>query len=208
MTRIYLVRHGETAFNDSMRIQGQSNIPLNEKGLKQAQEVGLFFKNLNVQAVYSSPLKRAYRTAEEIARWHHLPITTLEDLKEICFGQWEGHTCPEIDEIKPHSWEDFFEHPAYNPIPGGETLPQVQTRVRKALTAALNNYPSGDIVLAAHGGVIKVLICSILGMNLDDIWRVRVLNASTTCFSTYKDKFSLEYTNLHYYLSECKEMKI
>lgn len=208
MRKIYLVRHGETAYNDSMRIQGQSDIPLNEKGLQQAREVGAFFKNAKLAGVCSSPLVRAHRTAEEIAKWHNLPVYTLEDLKEISFGEWEGHSCPEIDALKPHSWEDFFEHPAYNLIPGGESLDQVKKRVLHALKVALQEYSEGDLVLAAHGGAIKVLICSLLGMDLDNIWRIRVLNASTTCFSLYKDKFSLEYTNLHYYLTACKEMKI
>ena len=92
MGRLYLIRHGETDSNKSFRFQGQTDIELNEKGLAQAELLAEHFKNIRLDAVYSSSLTRARQTAAPLAAVHGLEVQQVEDIKEIAFGKWEGLT--------------------------------------------------------------------------------------------------------------------
>ena len=98
MGRLYLIRHGETDSNKSFRFQGQTDIELNEKGLAQAELLAEHFKNIRLDAVYSSSLTRARQTAAPLAAVHGLEVQPVEDIKEIAFGEWEGLTYNQIND--------------------------------------------------------------------------------------------------------------
>ena len=112
MAKLYLVRHGETDFNKTLRFQGQTDVPLNEKGKEQAQKMAAYFRNIPLAAIYSSSLQRAYSTAEILGSVKNLAPVRVDSFREINFGQWEGGHSTVIKEQYGSVWEDFFKNPA------------------------------------------------------------------------------------------------
>ena len=129
MGRLYLIRHGETDSNKSFRFQGQTDIELNEKGLAQAELLAEHFKNIRLDAVYSSSLTRARQTAAPLAAVHGLEVQPVEDIKEIAFGKWEGLTYNQINDASLGQIDEFFKNPALCHVPGGENFTDVAARV-------------------------------------------------------------------------------
>lgn len=147
LTVIYLVRHGETDWNLARRIQGHSDVPLNQRGLSQAEKVAARFQDVEIHAVYSSDLTRARRTAECIAeRIGTLTVHTLPTLRERCYGQWEGLT---YEEIRAR-FEDMDETAC-----GIETFEAMQQRASAALTELAIRHAGQTIVVVSHGGLIN-----------------------------------------------------
>lgn len=153
-TRILAIRHGETAWNLESRIQGHTDIPLNDNGLWQAQRVAHTLQGEPLQAVYSSDLLRARTTAEAIARAQRLPTTLEEGLRERHFGHLEGLTHHEITERWPEQARRWRERdPAFGPD-GGETLQAFYDRCVGTLARLARRHPGGCIAVVAHGGVL------------------------------------------------------
>jgi len=164
MTRFCLIRHGQTDWNLEGRYQGQSDIPLNSTGIKQARLVAEILRNEQFDAVYSSDLLRALKTAEIITEYHDsLKINTDPRLREVNQGEWEGLTRDAIQDRYPKIWEALLKKPVSVRPPGGETVVEVQNRV----TAALNNistlYPDGNILVVSHGLALATIICYVNG---------------------------------------------
>ncbi|HPS48504.1 MAG TPA: histidine phosphatase family protein, partial [Flexilinea sp.] len=130
MTRFCLIRHGQTDWNLEGRYQGQSDIPLNSTGIKQARLIARVLRDEQFDAVYSSDLLRALRTAEIITEYHDsLKINTDPRLREVNQGEWEGLTRDAIRDRYPKIWEALIENPVSVRPPGGETVVEVQSRV-------------------------------------------------------------------------------
>ena len=202
MAKLYLVRHGETESNRELRFQGQRDTALSAKGMQQAQQVGAYLSKLRLDAVYSSPLQRARVTAEAIAAAQHpaLPVQVEADLQEICFGSWEGHNFDEVEAMQPGAWERFFNRPADNPIPDGESLQAAQARAWAVFDRIAAAHPDGRVALVTHGAVLRVLFCSLLGVDLNRIWQIHTANAGTSCFRVDGSYVSLDFFNLASYL--------
>jgi probable phosphoglycerate mutase len=149
---LYLVRHGETEWNRLHRIQGRTDIPLNETGRKQALTTANLLAGRDWDAVITSPLSRAYETAELIAERLGLPAPTVNDaLVERNYGKAEGMTDADLN------W-DF---PGDTPVPGRESREEVATRVLPALIAIAEDHPDQSIVVVTHGGVIRSVLAAI-----------------------------------------------
>lgn len=172
MTHIYLVRHGQTAWNREEIFRGRSDVPLDETGLKQAELAGLYFKELKLDAIYSSPLSRAWQTAERIAAPHGLRVQPLQGIIDMSFGQWEGHPHEEIKRMDPETYRLWREEPHRAKLPGGETLDEVRERAMAALEEVIRIHPEGTIVLVSHRVVNKVLLCGILGLDNSHFWQI------------------------------------
>ncbi len=158
-TRIIAVRHGETEWNANARIQGQRDIPLNEKGQWQAQRAAQVLAKTGepVAAIYSSDLARALDTARSIARALGIGVDTDLRLRERSFGDFEGNTFTELERAFPLDaarWR--VRDPQWAP-PGGETLVALQARVRTATDALAQQHLGQQIVLVAHGGVLDMM---------------------------------------------------
>ena len=195
MAKLYLVRHGETDYNNTMRFQGQTDIPLNQTGVEQAEKLAAFFKDIPLDAVYSSSLQRAGKTAEIIAEEKGLEPVSLDALKEMSFGIWENMNSSDIQKKYPREWKDFFANPANTKIPQGESMNDVQKRAYPEIKRILDQYPEGNIAFVAHGGVIRVLICTMLGLDLNRAWRIHVGNASVTCIYYWGRSYTLDFAN-------------
>jgi probable phosphoglycerate mutase len=156
-TRIIAIRHGETAWNVSTRIQGHLDIALNDTGAWQARQVAQALAEEPVAAVYSSDLARAWQTAQAIATQGERPLHAHRGLRERGFGQFEGKTFAEVESL----WPDLAVHwrkrtPDWEP-PGGESLVALHERVRTTATELAQAHLGEQIVLVAHGGVMDML---------------------------------------------------
>ena len=156
-TRIIAIRHGETAWNVSTRIQGHLDIGLNETGRWQAHRVALALAGEPIAALYSSDLLRAWDTALSIANATGLPVQTVEGLRERGFGVFEGKTFQEVEAQWPEQalrWRK--REPAFEPG-GGESLLRFRERITLATQGLAAQHPGEQIVMVAHGGVMDVL---------------------------------------------------
>lgn len=157
VTRILAVRHGETAWNRDTRIQGHTDIDLNEHGRWQAAQLAQALAEEPIDAFYASDLSRALETAQAVARRHDKPVHTHAGLRERCFGRFEGHTWAELEARYPEestAWRKRV--PDFAP-PGGESLLQLQDRVVRAVNELAARHPGEQILVAVHGGVLDIL---------------------------------------------------
>ncbi|MHB8171001.1 MAG: alpha-ribazole phosphatase [Thermincolia bacterium] len=195
MTKIFLVRHGETDWNNQMRYQGHSDIPLSEKGLAQARALSTKLAGEEIHAFYASDLSRARETAEIVARPHGKTVITKPALRETKFGAWEGLKYTEIKEKFPEVVEKWAMDPVATRIPDGESLQDVADRVMAGLEEILKNHPDERVVVAAHGGTIRVILASLLGMDLKQYWRLRQDNTALNIVDFYEEKAIISLVN-------------
>ncbi len=176
METIFLLRHGETAWNKEKRVIGRLEIPLNRKGISQANRVARLLPNLEIHAIYSSPLKRALDTAQILLEQNKIPIKIEPELTEVAFGWWEGNRYDDI--IKDESYRRFLRSPLKSAVPGGETIGDVQKRGLKAIHRAVLEIPEGRLLFVSHGDVIRAILCHYLRVPLEEYRRLRIDNGS------------------------------
>ena len=208
MTSIYLVRHGQTAWNKEEIFRGRTDIPLDETGLKQAELAGEYFKAMVIQGVYSSPLLRAWQTAEQIARFQNLKTQPIEGIIDMSFGNWEGHALQEIERIDPETYRQWREEPHLAKLPGGESLDDVRFRAMAVLEWVIKKHPEGSVVLISHRVVNKVLICGILGIDNSHFWQIAQDTAAINLIQYKRGRYVLSSMNETCHLKALKEEKI
>ncbi|HYX49752.1 MAG TPA: histidine phosphatase family protein [Ktedonobacteraceae bacterium] len=165
-------------YNAQDRITGQSDVPLNSLGELQAAALANSLATEHLDVIVTSDLERTRVTARAIAHEHGLPVQEDIDLRELAFGEWEGYTFVEVlarDENRVSLWR--ADPTIYGP-PGGETVAQVRDRCARALHRWQTRYPEATVVWVTHGGLIGVLICHLLGIDLKRRWQFRHDNAS------------------------------
>ena len=181
MSRLLLARHGQSVSNAVRRFQGAQDVALSELGARQAEALGQAIRRLPIAAVYTSPLERARRTAEIAAAGLGVPLTPVDDLRELSLGDWEGRTVEEIRALPGDPYEQWVRDPVACLPPGGEPLPEVQARVVSAMADIAAAHPNGQQVLVVcHGGVISAYLAHCLGLPLSSIWRLTLSNGSIT----------------------------
>lgn len=161
-TRIILVRHGETDWNATGRLQGHSDTPLNDVGRGQAQRVAARLATEPVQAIYSSDLARSYETAAFIAQAIRVGIATSPALRERCYGTWEGLTPAEIQARYPEQFAEWRSGRMDFAPPGGETRNQVLVRALMELQAIASRYRGETVVVVTHGGLCSVVLTHVM----------------------------------------------
>lgn len=181
MLDVYLLRHGETTYNaDGNRYCGRTDANLTEKGIVQAQRVSEALQGKKIDAVYASPLQRAYRTAE-IATGGQLPVTQDQRLIELDFGAWEGKRRDEFIADAPELWDAWNADPATAPAGGtGDTATQVVQRVDDFFAEMQRHHNGQTIVVVAHNGVNRLYLAYKLGMPLRNYRRLAQENSAIT----------------------------
>jgi alpha-ribazole phosphatase len=195
MTRLLLARHGETAWNTSRRYQGQTDIPLNEGGRRQAKALAQRLSGEKIDAIYTSDLQRARETAEAIAAFHELPVRADPRLREIAFGDWEGLTSEEIQGRDAESLTAWHDDPLHASPPGGEMLHQVARRAGAALAEITAGHPDRTVLIVAHGGILRVLLCLALEISPTAYGRFRFGLASLSEVDIYETGATLNNLN-------------
>ncbi len=186
MTRLILIRHGQTVWNKIGRYQGQADIELSELGLEQAAQLGKNFPYTDVKAVYASSLKRAMDTGRAVADRFGLEVVGCDELREIYFGDWEGLTYDEIHAGWPEAHEGLFNRPDITVCPNGESFAQVQERAVAKLQELLKKHEGETFVIAAHGGVNRTILCYALGLPVQYMWNIRQDNTAVNVISFYE----------------------
>lgn len=177
-TRLILVRHGQTEWNRIRRVQGHTDISLDEVGREQAERVANRLAEEPVAAVYASDLKRAHETAQRIAAKRGLRVETSPLFREANYGLWEGMTVTEIEAQYPEAYRLWREDSLRNRAPEGETLEELQQRALAGVAEILIAHGGEAVVVVAHGGSIRSLICGLLGWPLATHRQLRLDNAS------------------------------
>ncbi|KNZ71191.1 phosphoglycerate mutase [Thermincola ferriacetica] len=188
MVRIYLVRHGETNWNKSLKYQGHKDVPLNDEGKKQAEKIGLRLAKEKIDAVYSSDLSRARETAAAIARHHNKQVITLREFRETNFGCWEGLTYVEIVAAYEEVMLNWRKNPWQTKIPGGECLEEVVNRTNGMFWQLVEKHAGENIVIVAHGGTNRTIIAGILGMDFNDYWKLKQDNVCLNIIEVFPEK--------------------
>lgn len=177
-TQFWLIRHGETAWNAKQRLQGWVNIPLNEAGRQQAQNLQRYFQSRQIcslfDTVISSDLDRAHETAAIALQHTDLPITRDERLRERSYGIYEGkhwrHLMRPVDRRLPDAQEETPPSPnlrdPHQDVPEGESLVQFQQRIVLAIEDLAHTYAGQRVALFAHGGVIDIVWRQTHGLDL------------------------------------------
>jgi len=178
MTKVILVRHGQTLWNLVMKYQGHCDVALTEKGVEQAMLAAQRLASEKITAVYASDLGRALKTAECIAQKHNLLVTAVPELKEINFGEWEGLTYEGANSQWTEEMSLLFTHPDEVIIPGGETFREVKERATMALAKLVAQHPDETIVVVSHGGTIRTLLCAALNIHLNYLWKIKQDNTA------------------------------
>ena len=165
----YFVRHGETDWNVQKKIQGTTDVPLNETGLRQARELAdkLVREHYQIDRIYTSPQIRAQVTAQTAARALERECIVLPDLAEMDLGKWEGDNWTNIEAVYGEDYYYWNAHRRYVPTPEGECYNDVLKRVFKALNQIMEE-ASGNVLILSHSAIILSLRCYLTGLCMDD----------------------------------------
>jgi broad specificity phosphatase PhoE len=164
--RMFLIRHGETRWNETKRFQGISDIELNARGHAQAHALAQSLGRESLAAIYTSPLIRARQTAESIARLHACPLLVEEGLKELNQGHLEGLTAEELRKDFPDFFPKWLKEPGTLVLPGGESLGELQIRTWGVMERLIRKHSQETIAVVAHSFVILTILCRVLDLPL------------------------------------------
>ena len=194
MARIILVRHGQTEWNRVERFRGRADVPLNETGLAQAEATGKrVASEWQPVAVYSSPLSRAVKTAEAIAKHGKLPVQVHHGIADIDYGQWQGLTPDEVKERWPEIHHAWYHLPHTARIPDGETLDDLRARGMTAVNELAARHAGQTIVLVGHTVINRIILLGVLGLGNDRFWHLRQDTCAVNVFEVdaQADEFTL-----------------
>jgi len=174
ITRLFLFRHGHTEGGDDKRYKGHIDVELSEIGKRQLKTISGKLKNMNhdLKAVYTSDLKRALRSAEILSAYFGLEPVVLPELRERSFGRWEGMSFDEISREYPEEFEFWKADPLRYSPPGGESTLEVSERAVSVLNDLLKRHSGERFAIVSHGGVNRVMLCHLMGLPLNNIFRI------------------------------------
>jgi len=195
MTRIFIVRHGETDGNQKKIYRGHWDLPLNKNGRAQVKKAGEALKPVHLDAIYTSPLKRAVETAEAVAAHQEVEPEEDESLIDIDYGEWTRLPDAEVAEKFPDQYRQWRKSPETVLFPGGEGLPSVRARVEPALKTLAEEHPGQTIALASHRVPIKLLICAALGLPDSAFWQIQIDTASISALDYSDGRFNMIFSN-------------
>ena len=195
MTRLLLVRHGQSEWNAAGRIQGQIDIQLDETGRQQAQLIADRLAAEPVAAIYSSPLQRAKATAEAIADRFNLPVQLDPRLMEYDFGVISGSTWKDVVENHPEFASRWLEDPWAVPVADSEGRVNFAARVMSAVQDIMAQHPAEQVVVVAHGGTFGVYLTAMLGMDLNRRHPFHFGNTSLSLVEVRDGAFHIHYLN-------------
>ncbi|TFW10333.1 histidine phosphatase family protein [Oxalobacteraceae bacterium OM1] len=186
MTEIILIRHGETAWNAVRRLQGHLDIPLNEEGVRQARALGMALRDEPLDAIFSSDLMRARQTAEAIAAPRGMAVQIDDDLRERCYGAFEGMLYADIGARFPEAYAAWQAREIDARFPAGvntaETLREFHARAVDAIVRIVSENTYRKVAMVAHGGVLECAYRAAQGISFDRPRDFDIFNASVNRF--------------------------
>jgi broad specificity phosphatase PhoE len=203
MTVLIFARHGETSWssNQDHRFRGRLDIPLTKVGILQAKAVGNRLKTERINAIYSSPLKRAKNTAIEIANFHGLPVIEHDGFIDLDFGTWQGMQHEKLRSEQCELYTRWETAPHTMIFPDGETLDNVRVRIEQAISGLVSHHPNDSIVIITHGAVLRVALCYFHKVGNDKYWHYKIDNCSLLIVKHDNGKFFIIAENDNEHLS-------
>ena len=192
LTRLIIIRHGETEWNLEGRIQGHKDSPLTESGRAQAEAIATRLQEMEVNALYSSDLGRAYATAQFVSNKTGHDILTDKRLRELNLGVFEGLTEEEVRKRYPKEYVFLKKREPDYTYPGGESYGQFSARVIACLEELMDKHKGDQIVAITHGGALSRLIRHTLGMPVVGSSCYKVWNAALNVFSYDNGRWHME----------------
>jgi len=204
MAKLILARHGETVWNVEKIYRGRMDVNLDEVGIKQAELLGKYLSNWELEAIYSSPLRRALDTANIIASYQKVGVQVAEGLIDFDYGEWQSLPEQEVKRLYPALLNEWHNNPHKVRMPGGESLEDVRRRAIEVINDILSKY-QGSVVLVSHRVVNKVLICSLLGLDNSHFWNIKQDVGGITIFNYGDGRFVLTRHNDTSHLRELQK---
>ncbi|MDX2098296.1 MAG: histidine phosphatase family protein [Leptolyngbyaceae cyanobacterium bins.59] len=164
--RLYLMRHGETTFSQTGGYCGDLDVDLTAAGMEMAQAFADAYQTVSWEAIYVSPRKRTIATAKPLCDALGMEMQIRDGLREISYGEWEGKTPEELRQNYNDIYLRWMTEPAWNAPPGGETAVQIASRAMPVITAIEQTHPTGNVLIVSHKATIRIIICSLLGIDL------------------------------------------
>ena len=197
---ILLVRHALVDACGSFLAGRLRGVHLNEQGRQQAAALGHRLSNIELAAIYTSPLERARETAAALAR-NRVPVFVASDLNEVDFGEWTGLSFGELNRRK--EWIAFNQSRSTAPIPGGEWMVDVQSRACRALKEIHEAHPTDHVAIISHADVLRALVAKLIETPLDRIDQFTIDPASVSVLRSSWRGFELTRLNCHAYSDHC-----
>jgi probable phosphoglycerate mutase len=204
MTHIYLVRHGTTDWNKEEIFRGRAECKLNETGKAEAKALALYFEDVPIEGVYSSPLSRAMETARPTAESKGREVVPDPAFTDLDFGTWQGLPLKEAQEKYPDLYRLWREQPEAVSFPQGENLTQVRNRTWEGLNRLAEENPKRTILIVTHRVVTKVLICAALGLDDSHFWQVKQDSTAINCLEYSRGGFNIALINDTCHLKRAK----
>ena len=196
MPRVVLIRHGEAEGEAGQRFLGRSDVPLSERGIAQTVALESRLPDLDITALVTSPLRRARQTADLIGRVLSLTPEIREDLTELDFGSWTGHTADDLLRQQPATYAAWLDHPETVEPAAGETLVALRGRVSAAVEDLLADYPEdANLLIVTHEHVGRSLLTLLLGLGPERHWQIDLDPGSISVFERRAGMFYLTLLN-------------
>ena len=196
MAKWYLVRHGETTWNATGRIQGHADMPLSTLGQRQAHRLAIRLALVDVSAAFSSDLVRATETARIVLQGRPVPTTIMEGLREASHGIWEGLGYDDAQSKYPEQYGRLLQRDLSVAAPAGESALDVMGRTKTAVEMILGQSPSrGNLLIVGHSGGLRAIAVSLLGLPPAAFWSLKLEPASLSIFAVDGDNVALELWN-------------
>ena len=191
MITLYLIRHGETDYNRENRVQGMKDSMLTDFGRQQAAAIADHFKNIDLDIIYASPLKRAWDTANAISEASGITeVIPVDEFKELHCGKFEDMLIDEIKECCWDEWTEFLSDPAVPPL-GGESMNELFNRVSKATLKVLSEVnDDANVAIVSHAGVVRMGMATLMNVSVKSAVNFGLSNASVAKFINKYDRWT------------------
>ncbi|MEL6788659.1 MAG: histidine phosphatase family protein [Cyanobacteria bacterium J06607_15] len=163
---LYFLRHGETEASKTGGFCGTSDVDLTPEGVTMAKDFAEIYQNVAWKAIFCSPMRRTIATAKPLCELVGMEMQLRDGLKEIDFGEWEGKTPAEVDHQYHDQYVRWQSEPGWNAPPGGERAIDIARRSSRVIEEIENSYPEGNVLVVAHKATIRIMLCSLLGIDV------------------------------------------
>ena len=170
MTTVYVIQTGRTIWEDQSRVESSAGAPLTEQGAVAVKSVTKELLKHKINAIYAGKGEAERQTAELVAEVLRIKVRTKDKLREIDYGMWQGLTIDEIKRRQPKVYKQWLESPLSVRPPGGESLDEVQNRLREALREIIRRHKSGSALLVLRPVAMGLLRCVLDGVPVAGVW--------------------------------------
>lgn len=197
MGSVIFLRHGQAKNNIERILTGRTpNIPLTEKGIEQAEKTAKFLEQMNISAIYSSPIERAKHTAEIVAKHNSLDVITDDRLIELDMGKFTGVPYDDIFTSHGNVFMKFYNGELEIAHNGVETFTEVKKRILSIVDHVIEKHPDQNVVLVTHMDPIKAMLATVVDLSPTNLFELIIANASLNIFREYNRKFSISGINV------------